>query len=279
MKKTIYLFGLTFLMAVLVLSGCKKDEETVADKLVVVKRSSGVMYTVNKTSGELTQVMSLTYNNEPLTGLRGLVYDPDTKKCYAGATNQGNGNFYSIDLSTGEATLLNDNANDDWDAIADMVIAPDDNILAIIYSNTEGNSALSIFNKSTGASGTHKTIYDEAEDEELWSPGALIYGSSQSQLIVGGYNSVYVSNLDGEVSAIIPIGNTENIDDDDIYVMDMEKVGSSVFALVYERNDENQYLVKVNTSTGDITEVKLMVSGSNSELYHCLALIPENKLD
>ncbi len=279
MKKPIYFFGLAFLMAVLVLSGCKKDEETVADKLVVVKRSSGVMYTVNKTSGELTQVMNLTYNNEPLTGLRGLVYDPDTKKCYAGATNQGNGNFYSINLSTGEATLLNDNEDENWDAIADMVIAPDDNILAIIYSNTEGNSALSIFNKSTGVSGTHKAIYDVAEDEELWSPGALIYGSSQSQLIIGGYNSVYVSNLDGEVSAIIPIGNTANIDDDEIYVMDMEKVGSSVFALVYEDNDEDQYLVKVNTSTGAITEVKLMVSGSNSELYHCLALIPENKLD
>ena len=54
---------------------------------------------------------------------------------------------------------------------------------------------------------------------------------------------------------------------------------ADVFALVYEYNDENQYLVKLNTSTGAITEIKLMASGSNSELYHCLALIPENKLD
>lgn len=281
MKKFSLMAGLLLLMAITILQGCKKDkdkDDPGDDSLVMVKRSTGVMYTVNSSTGSMTELMTLKYNGMPLTGLRGLVYDPATDKCYAGATNQGGGYFYSIDLATGEATLLNDNSEDDWDAIADLIIAPDNNIMAVIYSNIEYNSALAIFNKSTGVSGTHKTIYYVAEDDDLWSPGALTYGSSQSQLIIGGYNSIYVSNLDGAVSAIIPIGTTANIDDDEIYVMDMEKVGSTVYALVYEYNDEDQYLVKINTSTGTITEIKNIASGSNSNLYHCLAFIPEDKL-
>jgi hypothetical protein len=279
MKKTFITLGLTFFFTLLILSACKKEtDEPTLDKLVMVKRSTGVLYTVDKASGELTQAMTLTYNNEPLTGLRGLIYDPDTEKCYAGATGQGNGHFYSIDLATGAATLLNDNSEEEWDAIADLVIAPDDNILSVIYSNIESNSALAIFNKSTGVSGTHKVIYDASNEDELWSPGALIYGSSTSQLIIGGENCIYVSDLNGEVSSIVPLVNTTNIDDEYVYVMDLEKMGSDVFALVYESREKNQYLVKINTSTGTITEIKLMSSGENTELLHCMTKIPENKL-
>ena len=279
MRKLSNLFGVTILLVMILLSGCKKDkEDTTVDQLVMVKRATGKMYTVNMTTGAMTEVMTLTYNDAPLTGLRGLVYDPATGKCFAGATNQGNGNFYSINLATGAATLLNDNANGDWDAIADLVIAPDGNILSLIYSNIEYNSALAVFNKVSGDDGTHKILIDGTSQDELWSPGALIYGSSEAQLIVGGESEIYFSNLEGVVSSYTSLVPTANIDDSETFVMDMEKVGSTVYAMLYEYNDGNQYFVKLNTSTGVITEIKLIASGENSELYHCMALIPGDKL-
>jgi len=265
-------------ISAILLSGCKKkdkDNPEVND-LVVIKRSTGVLYKVDKTNGSLTEIMTITFAGEPLTGLRGLVYDPVSGKCFSGATNAGNGNFYSIDLSTGAATLLNDNANGDWDAIADLVIAPDGNILSLIYSNIYGNSALAIFNKTTGNEGTHKDLTDGTD--EIWSPGGLIYGSDNTKLIVGGETCVYLSNLNGVVSDTLNTIGTVNIDDSETYVMDMEKVDNDVFGLVYEYNDQVQYLVKVNTQTGALTEIKVMASGSNSNFYHCLALIPDSKL-
>jgi len=246
-------------------------------ELVVIKRSTGMLSTVNKTTGTLTDKFAITYNDVALTGLRGLVYDQTTGKCYAGSTNSGDGYFYSIDLSTGEATLLNDNADGDWDAIADLVIASDGNILSVIYSGVVGNSALAKFDKVSGNSGTHYSLLDG--EDEIWSTGGLCYGTSTSQLIIGGETELYVSNLTGTISETIPIVGTANIDDTETYMMDFEKDDDgTVYGMAYEYNDQNQYLVTVNTQTGALTEIKLLVNGANSTLYHCMALIPESKL-
>jgi hypothetical protein len=62
--------------------------------------------------------------------------------------------------------------------------------------------------------------------------------------------------------------------------MDLEKDDDgTVYGMAYEYNDQNQYLVKINTATGALTEIKLLVSGSNSTLFHCLAIIPGSKLE
>jgi hypothetical protein len=276
MKRTFYFVVLSLVLPLLVMQGCKKDK-TVVNDLVVVKRATGVMYKVNKSTGAMTEVMTLSYNSEPLTGLRGLVYDPATGKCFAGATNQGSGYFYSINLATGVATLLNDNADDNWDGIADLVIAPDGNVLSVIWSNLVDNTALVVFDKANGTPGTHHVLIDGGTQEEIWSPGALIYGSDEEHVIVGGNNYIFTSNLSGVVSQTTSLVKTTNIVGD-AYVMDMEKVGSTVYSIVYDRSYENQYLVKLNTSTGAMTEVKLLSSGAKEELYHCLALIPDSKL-
>ncbi len=277
MKKISYLSGILIVAMVISLTGCKKDKPETKE-LVVIKRSTGMLSTVNKTNGTLTDRFVITYNNVALTGLRGLVYDPATGKCFAGSTNDGDGYLYSIDLSTHEATLLNDNADGDWDAIADMVIASDGNILSEIYSSTLDNSALVKFNKVSGDAGTHNSLTDGTN--EIWSTGGLCYGASDSQLLIGGDTEIYLSNLTGTVSATIPIIGTANIDDDETYIMDLEKDDDgTVYGMAYEYNDQNQYLVKINTATGALTEIKLLVSGSNSTLFHCLAIIPGSKLE
>lgn len=278
MKKIIYLIALLVVGLMVVQTGCNKDKDTPkGTKLVVVKRSTGDLYAVDKTTGDLTKIGSLTIDGEPLTGLRGLVYDPDTEKSYGSATGQGGGCFYSINISTGVATLLNGNPDNDWDGIADMILASDGNILTNLYSNIVGNSALVVFNKSTGDDGTHNEINDG--DDEVWSPGGLTYGSSASQVIIGGENEIYFASTAGLVSDTTVLIPTVNIDDDDVYVMDLETDSDgAVFAMLYEYDDEVQYLVKLNTSTGEIAEMSILTTSGISNGYHCLAFIPASKL-
>lgn len=279
MKKLNYLIALLVAALMLIQTGCNKDDDKPATgfKLVVVKRSTGALYTVDKSNGNLTEIGSLTINGEPLTGLRGLVYDLETELCYGGATYDGGKGFYSINIKTGVSTLLNDDPGDDWDGIADLVVAADGNILAIIYSRIVENSALVVFNKSTGEDGNHNEITDGVN--EIWSPGGLTYGSSFTQLIIGGENEIYFANLTGEVSDTTVLVPTANIDDDEIYVMDIETdADGTVFAMLYEYYDETQHLVKLNTSTGEITELSVLTSGGIQTGYHCLAFIPASKL-
>lgn len=279
MKKLSYLIALFVAGLMMIQTGCSKDDDKkpTGNKLVVVKRSTGDLYTVDKTTGDLTLIGDLTINGEPLTGLRGLVYDPETKLCYGGATNDGGRGFYSINITTGVATLLNDDAGDDWDGIADMILATNGNILVNLYSNIESNSSLVVFNKSTGDDGTHNEINDG--DEEVWSPGGLTYGSSASQVIIGGDHEIYFASTTGLVSDTTALIPTVNIDDDEVYVMDLEKdTDGTVFTMLYEYGDRTQYLVKLNTSTGEITELSVLTSSGISTGYHCLAFIPASKL-
>ncbi|HPJ58969.1 MAG TPA: hypothetical protein PLV06_06570 [Bacteroidales bacterium] len=279
MKRFFSFFVIAALSAVLI-TGCKKDEDE-SRSLVMVKRSSGVLYTVDKSTGALTQKMTIMYNGSPLTGLRGLVYDPETGKCFSGATNAGGGNLYSIDLGTGEATLINDNGDDDWDAIADMVISSTGTIYAMIYSNIESASAITTINRSTGALGNHYTFYDGSD--ELYTAGGICFGDNESTLLIGSdESSIYKSGLTGgQVSATYPVYHSPSMNDiGDIYIMDLEKDSDgTVFAIVYDDEDSVQYLVKLDIASGNLTELKELARDSNSNFYHCLALIPTSKLN
>ena len=277
MKKTLYTLTVIMLIASMAyFTGCSKDDSSPDQVLVLVKRSNGKLFSVNKSTGALTEIGLLTYEGDSLSGLRGLIYDPATGKAYAGATNDGGGYFYSIDLKSGVATLLNDNAESNWDGIASTLVCGD-SIITNMYSRIVSGSALTRFSKTSGNYGIHRLLND-GNGGEIWSPGGMCYGSNSSQLVIGGNNEIYLSNLSGVVSDTIPLVKTTNIDDTDVYVMTIAKESSTYYAIIFEYNQGNQYLVKINTATGVITEMGLLVNGSNSNFYHCLALVPADKL-
>lgn len=281
MRKNLLFMMKSALILIVVFSvfSCSKDDsDSVEMSLVVVKRADGSLYKVDKTTGDLTQIGAITYEEAPLTGLRCLIWDSKTGKAYAGSTNDGGGRLFSINMKTGVATLLNGNDDEDWDAIAGMLVSGD-SLLTNMYSNILGNSALTKFSKTSGEYGVHRMIVaGQDEEDDIWSPGGLIYGSNNSQLIIGGDSEVYISDLNGVVSDTISLVPTTNIDDSDVYVMTLAKDNSAVYGLFWEYNDKDQYLVKFDFKTGEITELKFLVNGGNTALYHCLALIPEGEL-
>ncbi len=258
--------------------GCSKDDSStsVEKKLVIVKRSNGKLFTVDKITGNLAEIGHITLDGDSLRGLRCLVYDPATGKAFAGSTNDDNGNLYSINLKTGVATLLNDNPDENWDAISGLLVEGD-SLIANMYSNIVYNTALTRFSKTSGEYGLHRNLTD-GDGNELWSVGGTIYGSDKSHLILGGVNELYYLNSMGIVTDTIPLVPTTNINDEDLYVMAMAKENSTVYGLVFEYNEKNHYLVKLDTETGELTEIKFLINGGNTASYHCLALIPENVL-
>ncbi len=77
---------------------------------VALRRSNGVLYQVDPTSGATTfSKIIVDESMEPLTNLRGLVYDYATDQAFvaAGGGDAKAGYLYGVDLSTGEASVLN----------------------------------------------------------------------------------------------------------------------------------------------------------------------------
>lgn len=279
MKKFLpYLAIIIMVATVTGFNSCSKDDSSEGESLVLIKRSTGKLYTVNETNGDLTEIGAITYEGEPLTNLRCLVYDPASKKVFAGATTSGNGYLYSVNMKTGVATLLNDNSDENWDGISGLLASSGDSLISIIYSNMDGTSGSCIlrFNKANGNEGIHRRL--GTPNDGFWSAGGIMYGANSSQLITGGDSEIFISDLNGLISNTIPLVLTETINDDDTYVQALAKNENSVFGIVYEYNDKNQYLVKLNTSTGELTELKLLSSGGNANFYLCLAFIPKSEL-
>ncbi|MGC9471671.1 MAG: hypothetical protein ACP5D1_09010 [Bacteroidales bacterium] len=252
--------------------------------LVVVKRSDGTVHSVNTSTGQLTLKGMIVYDSEPLAGLRGLVYDPATGMCYSGATAQGNGCFYSVNMKTGEATLLNNNIEFEWDGIADLILAPDGNIMGVIYSGIESCMALITFNKATGAAGTHFPIMYDSDRETHWSSGGLTYGSSDDNVIVGAWGEVLKAGTNGQISHFISLQSTTNIDATSAALMDLETArDGTIYAMVWDESKYDQGLVTLDVATGAMTETGLLMNGEtrndlSTHGYHCLAFVPRHIL-
>ncbi|HDR88747.1 MAG TPA: hypothetical protein ENN63_03855 [Bacteroidetes bacterium] len=252
--------------------------------LVVVKRSDGTVHRVNTTTGQLTLKGMIVHDSEPLAGLRGLVYDPATGMCFSSATAQGNGCFYSVNMKTGEASLLNNNIESAWDGIADLILAPDGNIMGVIYSNIEYCMSLVTFNKSTGVAGTHYPVMLDNDKETHWSSGGLTYGSSDDQVIIGAWSEVLKAGTNGQISQYISLQSTTNIDATSAALMDLEKArDGTIYAMVWDESKYDLGLVTLDVATGAMTEIGLLMDGeTRSDLsthgYHCLAFVPRHIL-
>jgi len=278
MKKILPLISLALIAFVAInFTGCSKDDSSAAKKLVVVKRANGKLFTVDKKTGSLTEIGHITLDGDSLRGLRCLVFDPSTNKAYAGSTNSDNGRLYSIDLKTGAATLLNNNTDDNWDAISGLLVNGD-SLISHMYSNIVYNSAVTRFSKSSGIDGKHWEVVDDMNNE-VSGYGGLMYGENTSKIVLGGINEIYLANSKGLVSDTIEIVPTTNISlDYDNYIQALTKHDGNVYSLIWDYDNNIEYLVMLNTKTGVITEISELASGSMSKAYHCLASIPESEL-
>lgn len=251
---------------------------TEIEELVVIARADGKLYSINKTTGNLTEIGVIVDNSKaPISGLRALEYDDATGKCFLGSTNDNNAIFYSLDITSGIATILNNNSSNSRIGISGLLMASDGNVLANINSNIVSNSAIVVFNSNTGNDGTHNKLV--GVDGAEWSPGGLIYGYSTEELVIGGSGEIYFSDLNATISKIVVLDNPSYVLQTSL-VMDLarDKKTPEIYSIMLDVSTNYLHLAKIDINSGKVTWINSLADNNKDNWFHCLAFIPKHRL-
>lgn len=265
---------------------------TVTDKmeLVAVNGSTGKFYSLNKMTGAATEAFTITYNASPLTSIRGFAYNYSNGLYYASTNSNAGGKLYSINPSTKQATVINDNSSGTWDAIASVVVTPDNKLLTTMYVEDQINGqSLTTFSLT----GTSSTPIKLTGNPDIGSGMGMTY-SSATELLIGDYNNYNVNNkarihktsLNGIISetVLLDFVNFGTLTNADIYIRSLVKDENSIiYGLVLvdgdgdnnTKNDFITHLVRVDISNKTMTSIaKIGMNGTNQ--YFGLANIPSH---
>lgn len=263
------------------------------DVMVVIERSTGKMYSVDPSDGSLTEEMTIMYDGSALTGIKSFVYDPATGKGFIGCAWGDFAKFYSMDMDTGVATLLNDNSDADYerDGIADLLIDGDFVLASTYYDvppNGSGSHGFNWFNKTTGA------LEDHIQVSDACCGGALAYGGLSGSVYDGSDDGeIYVTDLtDGsETLVTLTVANTTPFTDVDP-LFDItntavqnfaEHSNGNVYGIIYfgetgiNRGGTTQktwYLVTIDLPSGAVEYVSTLETNKQTQ-KHGLAVIPD----
>ena len=278
MKKFIaYVVSVLMLIpVVLPLESCDDDDDAAPIVMVVSERSSGKIFTVNKTTGALTEVGLITYNEAGLTNIRGMIYNGGNKTIYASITDNGGGKIYSINPETMVATVINTNPDNIWYGVADLLMTGDNKVLASLFYTSGSGPGFAKFNLTGELSGD--PIYFSNSD--ICCGMGIIYGSSTSQVLISSYNlEIYTSDLSGTttlLTTLVPSGFGD-VAADDLYIQNMVKDSSGkIYALVYDEPNNLTHLALVDLNNDKLTEIGQMNVDDNR--YHGLMLISQDLL-
>ncbi|WP_157717186.1 hypothetical protein [Formosa sp. Hel1_31_208] len=215
--KAIFLKFLAITLVFTAFVACNDDDDNppivvINDIMVVYNTDTGVFSALDITDGTLTILGSISYNGEPLAGLRGIAYNPANGMIYASsrANDPYDGKIFSIDPVTLQATVINDNANEDWYAIAGLQIS-NGKLLGTVYwdeYNYETYSSL-VWLEFDGSIDDVTYLTFEGDDYTFSGGMALEFGDTSDELLITDGDEIARLNIDGTVSEIIeltPIG-------------------------------------------------------------------------
>jgi len=291
MKLKNYLLGLMCMVAVLLVTQSCGDDDggSVKNVLVTSHRGTGQFYTIDLATGEKTEAFSITDDAATLKDLRGFVYHPKEKTFFVSESTSPGGKLYSVNTSTKEATLINDNSGGDggeeyevWDAIVNWAVASDDSLISVGDFNSDGNGTVKF-----GTDGGRSNLTTLAD---ICCGLGLIYDENTGDFTVGnGENSndaeviIERFNKDGESQQETIITDFEGFPDDDVTTEWLTVKGlvkaknGTVYGLLYTYDTNNTYFVKIDIGAEKVVYISTLGVGSGNQ-YNLLAFIPENKL-
>lgn len=268
--------------------------------LVSVERSTGTMYEVSTSDGTLTKIMDLTYDGNAISEIRSFVYDESTNKGFLGTSGNSDGYFYSLDMSSGIATLLNDNSNDfnigevTWDGIADLLI-DGDHVMSSIYMQVKTDNGdifsngLAWFNKTTGVLDSYLFPSYENDDDNICCGGALTYNGSDGVYYGSNKGKIYSMNTTSGLGnnpitlstddASPFISDIASFDLSYVHVQDfaVHKDGNAYAIVLYSIEDNSKnFLVSLDFSNGKITYIRSFETKNDN---HGLTFVPAYVLE
>lgn len=285
MKRKFLLLAVPLVALSLVIQSCGDDEESVKNVLITSHRSTGQFYSIDVTTGETTPIFEIAQDGTTLENLRAFVYHPKEDKYFVSEAANSGGDLFSVDISTKEATLINDNNGaEPWDAVVNWAVDRDDSLISIGDFNGDGNGFVK-FGANGGRSGRTTELSD----------------------VCCGFGMLYDAQ-----SGRVTFGNSDNSDDGEViieyYTKEGERLGGliltkfvdfpddapmennwlntkclaqdgngPIFGIVYNDGSDDSYLVKIDLEALTVTYISTLGS-DNSNQYNLLAFVPQNKL-
>ena len=273
-------FSLKILILALLFVGftaCDDDDDPVVvidNVMVVMNKTSGVVSLVNTTDGTLTSLGNFTYQNAPLTGIRDFLYNSADQMIYAVGNGQSGGDVYRINPATLEATIINDNDDSGWDAIAEIEMY-NGNILGTAYlddfTNEFSGHALVILD-TDGTEIEAREFMEDGSSYNACCGMGLEYGDNSSELLIGDDHRILRSNTNGVISEIITL-TYEN------FPASRGTGGPRIKCLEKDANGNlyglttDGYFVSIDLGTNVMTYISTLGMVSND--YQALSFIPE----
>ncbi|TMU55968.1 hypothetical protein [Flagellimonas algicola] len=250
---------------------------SVTDKveLLVTNRDTGQFFVLDLSDGGLTPSFTMMKDEEnALVDIRGVVHNPNNNQIYITNSEDGNGQLYAVDPSNMTPTLINDNGDDIWKGIADILITPNNQILATIGFGNGIDPALISFDTAGNAI---EPMTFTGDDVPCCGLG-MTFGDSQQEVLVGtGLSNpvkLYKSDLQGKVSEVIELtldGFTITDNASDYYIRNLirDNVGN-VHALCYNLDSGNTHIAKVDIDGNRLIHIAQI--GANGVYFGLVAL-------
>lgn len=279
--------SLLLVTAVFVFNACS-DSETVKDQLVVFSRTTGTASILNPSTGELTEVLDITYNGAALTGIRGAVYSKSDKKFYVTSTDEASGRLYSVDAKTGVATLLNGNTSDHWYGLP-SVILKDGKLICTTWHQTASSlgygAGFLTFNLDGTISEAIRFTTEDPNGVDMCCGFGLTTGSSSDELYISSSENgleIIVSDMDGVLvfgNYLAVEGFGPNTDEFDFTIKNMVRSSGKIYAIVYGWNDgdNNTYLAEVDVENSKLIYIANLTTATDVENeieYNGLVVVP-----
>lgn len=275
-KNLLLTAGILLCLSPLFLS-CSDDDAT-PSVLVVAERNTGKLFTINKSTAARTEIGTVTENEVALTDLRGMIYHAPSKQLIASSTNDGDGALYSIDPETLEATVINADENDDWYGVADLLITPDNQILATMwFRHPNTDAGLGFFNVDGTLEDT--VIYDH---QDVCCGFGVVYGADKSTILLASRNEetldIYESDLTGDNTLKTSLTEVDFPEGVYLYIQNMVRDGGKIYAIAYDSEFGDTYLATVNVQDGTITNVGQINDVESTSRFHALMVVNKGTL-
>ena len=287
--KKINLLILLFALAFAGFYACSDDDDdppVVTYEMVISDRETGTFYALDTATGALEVLGYISYNGNPLINIRGLVYDSASEMIYVSENSSGgggsrlaapiddvNGRIFSVDPLTLEATLINDNDDDDWYALPGLEMYNGRILGTVYWDYYDYNhwSGLVLLN-TDGTFYQEITLMYEGSEYGFYDGMAIAYGSNANEVLIS-YNddNLIRTNINGNVVEIIGLNYSPGFQEED-HIKNLEWGNDGVLYAVTRSGD----LGHINPDTGDFTFIAhLSMMGVNDGHWQGLTLIPE----
>ncbi len=248
--------------------------------LVAVNKGTAVFHTVDMENKSLTAAFTVTENGDPLTDIRSFIYNRFDKNYYITRNTKSGGGIYSVDPATSAATSINDNADNDWDAIADLVLMSNGDLLGNMWVNNDpgGHSLAQI--KTTGEVGTINKIFDNTNDDICCGMGTIQVKGTNNYMIGDQNLKVHMVGIDGQGETL---QYTLDPDFTDVVVGDVviksltQNHDGTVLGLLFNWNDSKSYLVAFDTTNKIVSKVMALEKDGETN-FQALKYIPKYTL-